>query len=123
MNEPLRNRSETRVALIPTTPLKRIPRLPKESPLKGVPAVPPTMAGPSDHEPRMPDTPKRASTETVTQKRKEQERVDKWMRMMKVSKRDEGGNIQDWVWRSDGQGSKVCTLQAVRENTALTTCV
>lgn len=65
------------------------------------------MAGPSDHEPRMPGTPKRATEEDAGQRRKEQERVDKWMRMMKVAKRDQGGNIQEWCWRSDGQGSKV----------------
>lgn len=110
VNEPLRNRSETRVAFIPLAPLKRIPKLPKESPLKGVPPVQPDMGGPSDHEPRQADTPKRNDSGTgtpVAQRRKEQERVDKWMKMMKVGKRDQGGNVQDWVWRSDGQGAKV----------------
>jgi hypothetical protein len=38
---------------------------------------------------------------------KEKERVGKWMRMMSVKKRDQGGNIAEWAWRSDGQGSKV----------------
>lgn len=107
MNEPLRNRSETRVAAIPIAPLKRIPKLPKESPLKGVPPAQPNM---SHHgaEPRAPDTPKKGSqTPTEPRKRKEQERVDKWMKMMKVARRDQGGNIQEWVWRSDGQGAKV----------------
>lgn len=33
--------------------------------------------------------------------------MDKWMKMMSVKKRDQGGNIAEWAWRSDGQGSKV----------------
>lgn len=110
MNEPLRNRSETRVAAIPIAPLKRIPKLPKQSPLKGMSPAQPNMNGPSQHgnEPRAPGTPKRGlESESDAHRRKEQERVDKWMRMMKVAKRDEGGNIQEWVWRSDGQGAKV----------------
>lgn len=40
-------------------------------------------------------------------KRKETERVDKWMAMMSVKKRDQGGNIAEWGWRKDAQGQKV----------------
>lgn len=55
----------------------------------------------------MPESPRLGTGEEERGKRKEAERVDKWMRMMSVKKRDEGGNITEWGWRRDGQGSKV----------------
>uniref|UniRef100_A0A494G9L0 Uncharacterized protein n=1 Tax=Solanum lycopersicum TaxID=4081 RepID=A0A494G9L0_SOLLC len=112
VNEPLRNRSETRLALIPTAPLLKIPKLPKTSPIPAghTEAPPPGPAfgamaeGPS---PRAPDTPKHSNREAEMHKRKETERVDKWMAMMSVKKRDQGGNIAEWGWRKDAQGQKV----------------
>jgi hypothetical protein len=107
VNEPLRNRNETRIALIPTAPLLKIPKLPKVSPLAGVPAQPLAMNGPSDHEPKAPMMPTAYLGESEKHRRKERERVDKWMKMMKVTKRDQGGNILEWGWKMDGQGHKV----------------
>jgi len=107
VNEPLRNRQETRVALIPTAPLLKIPKLPKTSPLAGVAPQQPAMNGPSDHEPKMPDMPSAQHGSDGKQRKKETERVNKWMKMMKVAKRDQGGNILQWGWRMDGQGAKV----------------
>lgn len=65
------------------------------------------MNGPSDHEPKMPEMPAAQNGEGDKQRKKERERVDKWMKMMKVIKRDQGGNILQWGWRMDGQGAKV----------------
>jgi hypothetical protein len=72
------------------------------------------MNGPSDHEPKMPEMPsgRLKSEADEKQRRKEKERVDKWMKMMKVTKRDQGGNIMEWGWRMDGQGSKVSHASA-----------
>lgn len=56
--------------------------------------------------PEMPSSKSNAEADEK-QRRKERERVDKWMKMMKVTKRDQGGNILEWGWRMDGQGSKV----------------
>lgn len=65
------------------------------------------MNGSSDHEPRVPDMPSEKLQEDEKRRRKERERVDKWMKMMRVVKRDQGGNILQWGWKTDGQGHKV----------------
>jgi hypothetical protein len=67
------------------------------------------MNGPSIHEPKIPEIPSSNGRSQAEERhrRKERERVDKWMKMMKVVKRDQGGNILEWGWRTDGQGSKV----------------
>lgn len=106
VNEPLRNRSETRVALLPTAPLRRIPRLPSTSPLAGKTASRPIATNPilpsSGPPPRTPDVPKAIPGDDERHRRKETERVSKWMQMMSV-KRREGGNAVSWAWRSDAQ--------------------
>ncbi|ORY35439.1 putative GTPase activating protein [Naematelia encephala] len=113
INEPLRNRSETRLALIPAAPLRKIPKLPSRSPMPKR-EKPPAQTGflPGNSEagpsPRVPSSPA-ISGEDEKHRRKETERVGKWMKMMKVDKRDPGGNISSWVWRSDGQGAKLPT--------------
>ncbi|WVR07432.1 hypothetical protein IAU60_004473 [Kwoniella sp. DSM 27419] len=111
INEPLRNRSETRVALIPSIHLRKIPKLPSVSPLAGQPPAQPVSsfapscdAGPSA---RSPPTPRAGGSEEAASRRKEAERVDKWGNMMKVKTRDQGGNISTWEWRRDGQGAKL----------------
>lgn len=40
------------------------------------------------------------------QRKKEDARVGKWMKMMSVKKRDQGGNTVQWGWR-DAQKAKV----------------
>ncbi|WVW85735.1 hypothetical protein I302_107773 [Kwoniella bestiolae CBS 10118] len=104
VNEPLRNRSETRVALIPTAPLSKIPKLPSISPLAGKPPVEPNSTfNPSDGSglsPRIP--PSTPNTEDERVKRREFDRVDKWGKMMSIKKRDQGGNITQWDWSKEG---------------------
>ena len=40
--------------------------------------------------------------------------MDKWMRMMTVKRRDEGGNVQEWAWRDRGKVSRPwCVLTSV----------
>ncbi|ORX38596.1 rab-GTPase-TBC domain-domain-containing protein [Kockovaella imperatae] len=112
MDEPLRNRSESRIALIPAAPLRKIPKLPSKSSIPPGTKVqpPPPSFGPSTDDapgPRPPPSPRPENEEGQRFRRKEDERVGKWMQMMRVSKRDQGGNIQTWEWRKDGQGSKL----------------
>ncbi|WWC63189.1 uncharacterized protein I303_105789 [Kwoniella dejecticola CBS 10117] len=105
VNEPLRNRSETRLALIPTAPLLKIPKLPNSSPLEGKLAAEPSNsfmpsgdAGPSPRIP--PASPTLRASEEDRIRKKEFDRVDKWGRMMSIKRRDSGGNISEWDWSS-----------------------
>lgn len=105
VHEPLRNRSETRLALIPKAPLLKFPKLPSTSPTPANSAPPPAPSfsaqeGPA---PRTPTSPRILPGENDRHRRKEQERVGKWMKMMSVKKRDQGGNTVQWGWRSDVQ--------------------
>ncbi|WVQ81932.1 hypothetical protein IAT38_004059 [Cryptococcus sp. DSM 104549] len=111
VNDPHRHRSESRIASIPSEPLRKFPRLPNSSPLAGQPPAEPTSsfspsndAGPS---PKIPSSPRLDGNEDARTKRKESERVGKWEKMMKVQKRDTGGNIVEWGWDKDGQGTKL----------------
>ncbi|KAI9637330.1 rab-GTPase-TBC domain-containing protein [Dioszegia hungarica] len=102
ISESVRNRSESRLALIPTAPLLKIPKLPSTSPLAGQPRVDPPPPGPGGGDgpsPRQP--PARGEAESESSKRKETERVEKWMRMMGVQRR-EGGNAVEWSWKDEG---------------------
>lgn len=107
INEPLRNRSETRVALIPTAPLLKIPKLPSASPLAGQARVEPPPPGPGggSEGPTARTPGPRTEAEHDSYKRRETERVGKWMAMMGV-KRREGGNAVEWSWKDEGK-SKV----------------
>ncbi|WRT68299.1 uncharacterized protein IL334_005275 [Kwoniella shivajii] len=110
IHEPLRNRSETRLALIPTAPLTKIPKLPSSSPLKGKPPVEPNSSfAPTDSGPsaRLPSSPNINSSEVDRMKKKEAERVGKWGKMMSIKNRDQGGNISQWEWRSDVDKNKL----------------
>jgi hypothetical protein len=53
--------------------------------------------GPS---PKVPDSPRMGEGRG---RKKEEERVDKWMKMMSVKKRDQGGNIAQWGWKPEVQ--------------------
>jgi hypothetical protein len=102
INEPLRNRSETRLALIPTAPFLKIPKLPAVSPLAGQPRVEPPPPGPGGGDGPVAKQPSvRVEAEYEGYKRKETERVGKWMRMMGVQRR-EGGNVVEWNWKDEG---------------------
>ncbi|WVQ68224.1 uncharacterized protein L199_006431 [Kwoniella botswanensis] len=112
VNEPHRNRSETRVALIPTSPLTKIPKLPSTSPLAGKPPVEPNSSfDPSDGgglSPRIPPINTNTNTnEEERKKRREFERVDKWGKMMSIKQRDQGGNISEWSWSTGIDKGKV----------------
>lgn len=103
----MNDRSETRLALIPSSPLSKIPKLPSVSPLAGQPRTEPPPPGPGGGEgpsPRQPSS--NGEVESASSKRKEAERVEKWMKMMGV-KRREGGNAIEWAWKDEGL-SKVC---------------
>ncbi|EIW67373.1 hypothetical protein TREMEDRAFT_13152, partial [Tremella mesenterica DSM 1558] len=106
INEPLRNRSETRLALIPSGPLRRVPKLPLISPLAGKPPPSQThmdiMSGGGADSPRAPETPRSIPGEDERHRKKEQERVEKWMKMM-IVKRREGGNAVEWGWRGEAE--------------------
>ncbi|KAK4688988.1 hypothetical protein P7C73_g1125, partial [Tremellales sp. Uapishka_1] len=114
VNEPLRNRSETRLALIPTSPLLRFPKLSSESPLKNkqpAQATPSPMIASSSEEPgpsaKIPSSPTLSAGEEGRQKRKEDERVSKWEKMMSVKKRDQGGNVSEWKWAQNVDGKRL----------------
>lgn len=49
----------------------------------------------------MPDTPKLVRGAAEAQRKKEESRVGKWMKMMSVKRRDQGGNTVEWGWKSD----------------------
>ena len=109
VNEPLRNRSDTRLALIPSAPLTKIPKLPSKSPIPPGTAPPQqTNFGPHDG----PEAPVPASPDDVPgtgerSRQKESERVNKWMDMMSVRRRDEGGNIIEWGWKKESRAKVV----------------
>ncbi|TYJ56104.1 hypothetical protein B9479_003214 [Cryptococcus floricola] len=111
VKEPHRNRSESRLASIPSAALSKVPKLPSHSPLSGKPPVEPNNNfGPSNGNCPTANPPKSPSldgSEEDRAKRKETERVGKWARMMKVKKRDPGGNIAEWDWSHDRQGTKL----------------
>ncbi|ODO06655.1 hypothetical protein I350_04013 [Cryptococcus amylolentus CBS 6273] len=111
VKEPHRNRSESRLASIPSAALSKVPKLPSHSPLSGKPPVEPTNNfGPSNGTcptANPPQSPSLDGREEDRAKRKETERVGKWARMMKVKKRDPGGNIAEWDWSHEGQGAKL----------------
>ena len=91
----------------------KIPKLPSRSPIpKGTPPpqpLPLAFGGGSDSGPTagVPDSPKVDPGGDEKRRRKEGERVAKWMMMMSVRRRDQGGNIAEWQWRRDAQGTKV----------------
>jgi hypothetical protein len=112
VDERISKRSEARIALIPSAPLRKIPKIPLKSPLANTKPVapPPSLpfgAHPDGPAPKAPLTPKINPTEGDKNRRKEEERVGKWMKMMGVKTRDEGGNVRTWAWGSDAQGGKV----------------
>ncbi|WVN90220.1 uncharacterized protein L203_105456 [Cryptococcus depauperatus CBS 7841] len=111
VDEPHRDRSESRLASIPSSALSKYPRLPNVSPLAGKPpAQPNTTFSPVDELepiPRPSKNPRFTSEEEAKVKKKEAERVLKWGKMMKVRKRDQGGNIIEWEWSKDGQGTRL----------------
>lgn len=87
---PLSSRQENRLALIPSAPLRKAP-----SPIKTPPSSPP--APPEDLKALPPVDPILP---------KEQERIAKWERMMRVAKRDPGGNVERWSF-DEKKGRKV----------------
>ena len=130
IKEPLRDRNESRLALIPSSPFSRIPKLPRSSPLasssrsSSLPQEQSAMAmaasGPKGGEPPSPPLPSSSKLGSggrggeadgdggkgKGRREKEMERTEKWMRMMGV-KRKVGGNAVEWVWKGEGS-TKVC---------------
>ncbi|KAL7423424.1 hypothetical protein Q5752_001004 [Cryptotrichosporon argae] len=100
VDEPLRNRSESRLALVPAAPFHTVPKLPAVSPLAGRPAVvaPPGAGGVDGPSARQP-TGREGQDDARTTR--EEGRVGKWLSMMAVRRRDEGGNAREWKWRDE----------------------
>ena len=97
-------KGDSRCALIPKTPLRKVPKLPSALPTKQ-----PTSAGntqpPTGPPPKPPEEPRnRTPAHSEKARRKEDKRVGKWMKMMKVEKQDEGGNSLEWSWRPELTG-------------------
>lgn len=88
--------------------------MPITSSLSGKPpAQPNNNFVPSSDPGPTPKPPKSSRTDPDAEmkaKRKEGERVKKWGKMMKVKRRDGGGNIIEWQWSRDGEGAKVSLL-------------
>jgi hypothetical protein len=109
VNTPTRSRSEGRLALVPAAPFGKVPKLQVRSSL-GVPRQPtpqPQMTPSNLPPPPSPLVPGEArSVPTQKARKKEEERVAKWMRMMSVGQRDSGRNILSWKWSSNGEGAK-----------------
>lgn len=104
VNQPTRSRSEGRLAFVPAAPLKKVPKLglspsprPKSKAASGPVKPPPSPTQPPEHPP---------SGAATKARRKEEERVSKWMKMMSVAERDKGGNITAWKWSAHGDGAK-----------------
>ncbi|OXG16931.1 GTPase activating protein [Cryptococcus neoformans Tu401-1] len=111
VNDPHRNRSESRVVSVPSSSLIKIPKMPITSSLSGKPPAQPNnnFAPTSDPgpTPKPPKSPRTDPDAEMKAKRKEGERVKKWGKMMKVKRRDGGGNIIEWQWSRDGEGAKL----------------
>lgn len=110
VDEPLRDRSESRLALIPFAPLSKIPKLPRPSPLAGKARPQPTSSfgpGPATEPPapQIPD-PRHERAEASSRTIKENERVSKWMGMMSVRRKDAGGNAVEWGWKAGAVDKK-----------------
>lgn len=109
VDTPAQARSEGRLAFVPAAPFGKVPKVrvrssfggekkkKKVSPAKGEPP------GPSMPPAKHPD-----NSERTKQRRKEEERVSKWLRMMTVAKRDSGHNAIAWRWSSE-EGEKYRT--------------
>lgn len=123
INQPLRNRSETRLALIPSAPFSKIPKLPSKSPLAGQPRVDPPPPGPGGggDGPQARTPGPKSQAEEEGHKRKESERVGKWMKMMGV-KRREGGNAVEWNWKDEGTSKVGLSVDAGTPEIELLIC-
>jgi hypothetical protein len=107
--ESLKTRSESRLALLPSAPLLKIPKLAQRSSLSGAPRTTPlpTSHGPGGGiEEPPPKTPPMTPARSSKDKAKETERIGKWEKMLNVQERDEGGNIREWGWNPQA-GAKV----------------
>ncbi len=114
-DQALKTRSESRLAKLPKSVYRKIPKLPAYAPKR--PAVRPstvTIHGPSNGGVEEPPPLPPAETQQLSLKAigklkdKEFERVGKWETMLKVSKRDEGGNIVEWEWARGLDRKTVC---------------
>lgn len=110
VDTPTRSRSEGRLALLPAAAFGKVPKLQMRSSLGGnrpTTPTPPSVGRPNAPPPPSPSVPAEKRNDiTPKARRKEVERVEKWMRMMSVGKRDKGGNIIAWRWSSNGEGAK-----------------
>lgn len=111
-------RSESRISLIPISSFKTVPKLPRTAPDRTkikTKRSSGTGGSGSQARPSTPDGPKPVPPETIDRltndlskksSEKEQDRVNKWQRMITVSKRDTGGNAVRWQWDNGGKGRK-----------------
>ena len=91
----LSKRQENRLSLLPAAPLLK--HLVPDKPTRTPPSSPPTSSK------------EISSVPTPLVPPKERTRMAKWERMMKVSKRDQGGNIEVWTF-DERKGRKVISF-------------
>ncbi|KLT38608.1 RabGAP/TBC [Cutaneotrichosporon oleaginosum] len=93
-------RSEHRLVRVPVAPFSSHPKV---SAKRATEVKVPAAKGPPPSPPGLPPGgPSR--TDETRQRKKEAERVNKWMAMMSVAERDEGRNVTGWRWSSKEAG-------------------
>lgn len=95
-----RTRSEHRLVRVPAARFKSHPKVQAKS--GGSVKVPVAKGSPPSPPAVPPGGPSRA--DETRQRKKEAERVGKWMAMMSVAERDEGRNVVGWRWSSTEGG-------------------
>lgn len=101
---PAKSRAEGRLVLVPAAPFHKVPKLklrPGAKLTKQPPQPPPsTVSNGTPPSAPVPPANGPSSADRTRARKKEEERVMKWLRMMSVDKRDAGGNVTQWRWSS-----------------------
>lgn len=107
VDTPAQARSEGRLALVPSAPFGKVPKVRVRSSLGGAKDRKQSTSPPNSEPPgpAHPPTDSPNVSELKKHRSKEEERVSKWLRMMTVAKRDEGHNAIAWRWSSE-EGAK-----------------
>lgn len=100
------SRSEHRLVRVPAAPFSKHPKV-QAGKERDHSKPPPTAKGPPPSPPSVPPGGPNRS-DVARAKKKETERVGKWMKMMSVAERDEGRNAVQWRW-STTEGAKHTT--------------
>lgn len=113
VDTPTRSRSEGRLALVPAAPFSKVPALKAKNSgsrsagsASGGNHTGASMHSPSGPQPPSPTVPGETREVSPSARRKEEDRVAKWLKMMSVAQRDAGRNILSWRWSTTGDGAK-----------------